>query len=502
VPAGTSIDNQANAIFDAGSSLNSVSNTVHVIAQPGTNTGSILTISKSASKTTANPGDQITYTLNLSNTSSGDPSPVSVTIDGTAASKIVLQDVIPNNTQFTAVTATGPATPVYHAVGAPALTYTSVPPSSLANVDAIAFVLDTFVTGTNASFSFQVAINSSAAGTVRNTGTVFYNTGADTFATSNEVDITVNGPPPSIAYYFDNNFNKTIQATSITSPLWVQVSAAGCNLDPATAETKLITLTSTLTGDTETFTATESGPNTGIFRILPAPPMRDASSNTVVSGDKIMEVLHNDQLVASMSGCGATNVTAKILIDPAGVVFDSHTNATIAGATVQLIDVTGGGNGGSANSPASVFQFDGTTAAPSSVITGADGRFQFPQVLPSTYKITVTPPANYKVPSTVAPAQLPAGRHIDASASYNGSFVISSSTSSVNFDVPADATSTTTFFIQKTVDRVTVEQGDFINYTVEVKNLLSTTVPQVQVVDTLPPGFAYQLKTARVNGAA
>jgi uncharacterized repeat protein (TIGR01451 family) len=203
-----------------------------------------------------------------------------------------------------------------------------------------------------------------------------------------------------------------------------------------------------------------------------------------------------------MSGCGATSVTATILIDPAGVVFDSRTNAAIAGATVQLIDVTGGGNGGRPNSPASVLQFDGTTPAPSSVITSANGRFQFPQVLPSTYKISVTPPATYKVPSTVPPAQLPAGRHIDPSASYNGSFVITSSTSTVNFDVPADAAATTTLFIQKNVDHATVEQGDFINYTVEIKNLLSTAMPQVQVVDTLPPGFAYQLKTARLNGVA
>src|ERR1043165_6627429 len=226
VPPGTSIDNQANAIFSAGTPLNSVSNVVHVIAQPAAGPGSVLTVNKSASKITASPSDQITFTLNLSNTGSGDAAPVSVTIDGTAASKIVLQDVIPNNTQFAAFTTTGTATPLYHTAGAPALTYTSVPPSSLANVDAIAFALDTFAAGANASFAFQVTIGGAATGTIRNTGTVFYNNGSDTSAVSNEVDITVNGPPPSIAYYFDNNFNKTIQVTAITSPLWIQVNAA------------------------------------------------------------------------------------------------------------------------------------------------------------------------------------------------------------------------------------------------------------------------------------
>jgi len=94
--------------------------------------------------------------------------------------------------------------------------------------------------------------------------------------------------------------------------------------------TKAVTLKSTLTGDTETFTATETGPNTGFFRILPAVPMRDAKANPVVSGNNIMEVLINDQITASMSGCGAASVTATILVDPAGVVFDSHSNALVA----------------------------------------------------------------------------------------------------------------------------------------------------------------------------
>jgi len=47
----------------------------------------------------------------------------------------------------------------------------------------------------------------------------------------------------------------------------------------------------------------------------------------------------------------SSSVTATILVDPAGVVFDSHSNALVAGAKVTLIDVTGNGNGGNPNSP-------------------------------------------------------------------------------------------------------------------------------------------------------
>jgi uncharacterized repeat protein (TIGR01451 family) len=502
VPAGTSIDNQASASFSPapGSNFTATSNVVHVITQNAAGPGAALSVNKSVSRATAAPGDQLTFTLNLSNTGIGDAAPVAVTIDGSAVNKIVLRDIIPNNTRFTAFTAVGASTSLYHIAGASLQTYVSAAPSDLSTVDTIAFALDTFVAGANASFSFQVTVNASASGIVKNTGTVFFNNGSDTSAISNEVDVTVSGPPPTIAYYFDNTFGKTIQVTPISSPLWIQVNAAACNQDPTVIESKPITLKSSLTGDTESFIATETGPNTGIFRILPAVPMRDASTNPVVSGNKIMEVLRNDQIVASLAGCGASTVTATVLIDPLGVVFDSHSNAPIAAATVTLIDVTGAGNGGHPNAPATVLQFDGTTPAPSSVSTSGNGQFQFPQVLPSTYRLQVVPPANYRFASTVPPAQLPAGRHIDASASYNGPFVVANTTA--NFDIPVDASSTTALFVQKTVDRALVEQGEFVNYTLEIKNLLSTVLPSVQVVDTLPPGFAYQLKSARLNGAA
>src|SRR5207302_1575414 len=52
-----------------------------------------------------------------------------------------------------------------------------------------------------------------------------------------------------------------------------------------------------------------------------------------------------------------------------------------------------------------------------------------------------------------------------------------------------------------TADRGTIEQGEFVNYTLEIKNLLSAVLPNVQVTDTLPPAFIYQLKSARLNGA-
>src|SRR5262252_5160645 len=237
VPAGTSIDNQATATFQgvAGPSTAN-SNVVHVITQAG---APAVTITKSASQATAIPGDQITYTLNVANIGGGDALPVAVSVDGTAATKIVVRDVIPNNSGLPAQGVVAPATFAYHIIGTPAQNYVTVAPGNLATVDAVAFLLDTLAAGSSSSFSFKVTIAANALGIVRNSATVFFNDGtADTSVLSNEVDITVNGPPPAISYYFDATFNKTIRATPMGAPLFVQVNAAACNLDPTVAETK------------------------------------------------------------------------------------------------------------------------------------------------------------------------------------------------------------------------------------------------------------------------
>ena len=54
-----------------------------------------------------------------------------------------------------------------------------------------------------------------------------------------------------------------------------------------------------------------------------------------------------------------------------------------------------------------------------------------------------------------------------------------------------DTSASTPLFIQKTASRASVELGDFVDYTIEIKNLLSVPQNNVQVNDTLPPGFMY-----------
>src|SRR5262249_54240760 len=55
-------------------------------------------------------------------------------------------------------------------------------------------------------------------------------------------------------------------------------------------------------------------------------------------------------------------------------------------------------------------------------------------------------------------------------------------------------------FIQKEASRTTAEVGDFIDYTVRVKNVSSNAIPTVRVLDHLPAAFAYQKGTTRFEG--
>src|SRR3954470_16714984 len=56
-------------------------------------------------------------------------------------------------------------------------------------------------------------------------------------------------------------------------------------------------------------------------------------------------------------------------------------------------------------------------------------------------------------------------------------------------------------FVEKTASRNTVEIGEFLDYTLRIKNVSSNTLAAVTVTDLLPAGFAYVRDSTRVNGA-
>ena len=454
-----------------------------------------LTLGKTASANAAKPGDVVGYTLSGRNIGGLVATGINVTIDGVAASRVVIRDAIPANTQLAeALTSNGPQ-PLYHLAGEADLQrYTAIAPANLANVDAIAFTLPSispFISinqGYNASF--KVRVNPSAAGTIVNRASVYYQGGIAATVASNEVRTTLEAQPPVIRYFTGGDFSRPAKVGRLGSPLFVEADAAVCNVSPTTVETVLIVITSGVTGDRETFTAIESGANTGKFRIAPSAPTSNSASSQ--PGDGTIQATRNDTIQATVDGCGAGISLTTILIDPLGVVFDTATNQPLEGALVRILNADG--------TPAKVFDVDGVTPFPNEKITGADGGYQFPALTPCPagpcYRLQIIAPPGYTL--HVPTGELIAGHVMDSQGSYGALFDVSIVTGAVRLDIPMDAKPKDGLLIEKTVKRNLVELGDFVDYQVNVKNGTQSNLQNVFVSDRLPAGFYYVKGTARI----
>ena len=498
IPTAVSVGNNARVLLSATTTLQGLvaSNTDTIqIANSAQ-----FQLSKTASNLTPLPGNTVNFALTASNTGNSPATGVPVVVNGVNQSLFLLRDVIPANTTFFSLVNVVGSTSLYHIAGNPTNSYISGPPADLRTVDAVAFGFASPINpGQSFTRNFSVQVNANASGPMQNTAQLLFNDGinpATTTVNSNSVQMNVPFLPPTIKYYSDNSYTSQITVATTGQSIFVQINAAQCNANPLVIETKQIIISSALTGDVETFIATETGINTGLFRILPSVPT--TANAPLVDG--IMSVKKNDRLTASLLGCGATQIDVVLLIDPFGVVFDSKTNATVEGATVTLIDITGAGNGGNPGGSARVFQADGVTPAPSTLVTLADGTYQFPAVNPSQYRLIITPPSGFAFPSTLAPGLLPPGRVIDLSGSYGGPFSVVLVTGSVNIDIPLDSNELTGLFIEKSVARKTVEIGEFLDYTIKIKNTSGQLLGLIKISDDLPAGFSYQPRTRRING--
>lgn len=350
--------------------------------------------------------------------------------------------------------------------------------------------------------SFVVLIGTDAAAAITNRASASFADaqGGTATVTSNTVRAA---QPDSITYYTSASFQTVARATRTNGELFVQIAAADCNANPDLAETISVAISSKMTGDSQTYTATESAADSGLFRISAwaMDGRQDADGDENDAGDGAVEVITNDVLTASINGCGSGPISTTILVDPIGVVYDSRTNEPIQGATVSLIDVSGAGNGGNPGGPAVVFDVDGVTRMPSTVVTDAGGMYHFPLVGPSLYRLKVIPTTNYGFPSKTAPGDLPASRATNLYGSYGGDFTVSAALGLVTIDVPLDPIPGL-LYLEKTASRAVVEVGDVLDYTIKVFNTAEDALTGVLVEDTLPAGFSYVPGSLRIDGAA
>lgn len=465
--------------------------------------GAAPVLTLAASVPSARQGGPIEWIASANNNGNAPAGAVPITIDGAAASLWVMRVPVPANTTFASAQAATPGGRLlYHVAGAAADTYVSGVPAG-ATVDAVAWAHPALGPGALVQGRFTVMVHGNAAGSIVAVAqSDWLDGGSRRLLVSNTVVLALPTSAPAIHFFATPQFAATAVQTAAGRPLYVQVDAAMCNTDSLRPDTVPVTVSSQLSGDSEVYTAVETGPNTGLFRILPDVPTANAALRVVATGNGVLEVLRNDLVSATITSCGGVSAraTTDLLIDPSGVVYDSRSNLPVAGATVELIDVTGAGNGGRPGQAATVFAADGSTPAPSTVVTAADGVFAFPLVAPSTYRLRVAPPGGFVFPSALPVGLQPAGRLIEAPASYGGDFRVR--LRPVRFDVPVDTGGDRGLVVEKRANKSVAEVGSFVDYTVRVANVLAVPLPNVEVQDSLPAGFAYVKGSARLAGAA
>ncbi|MCE1225101.1 MAG: hypothetical protein LWW87_01305 [Geobacteraceae bacterium] len=257
-------------------------------------------------------------------------------------------------------------------------------------------------------------------------------------------------------------------------------------------------------------------PTTGLVYGLAVPnETATAFTSGVVSVANPAGAVTTDGTLNSLTlNPGANIVQQSLPVDPSGVVYNSITRAPVAGATVA-ISGPGGFNpaihlvGGAANQ---------------SQTTDATGFYQFLLLggAPAgTYTLAVTPPASYMPgPSTIIPptagpfnpgagpgnvaiqgqATAPSGAQ---TTTYYLTFTLSGASAGVvNNHLPIDPILGGAIFVTKTTPKVNVPRGDLVPYTIQARNTLSASIPNIDLIDELPPGFKYRSGSARLNGVA
>lgn len=211
---------------------------------------------------------------------------------------------------------------------------------------------------------------------------------------------------------------------------------------------------------------------------------------------------------------GGNVVEQNLPIDPSGVVYNSITRALVSGATVSI------------NGPSG---FNAATHLVGGVvnqtqITDASGFYQFlllPAAPAGTYTLAVTPPASYMPgPSTIIPptagpfnpgpglgnvaiqAQATAPTGAQATTYYLTFTLSAASAGVVNNHIPIDPILGGAIFVTKTTPKVNVPRGDLVPYTIQARNTLAASIPNIDLTDELPPGFKYRSGSARLNGVA
>jgi uncharacterized repeat protein (TIGR01451 family) len=283
--------------------------------------------------------------------------------------------------------------------------------------------------------------------------------------------------------------------------MFVRVTDMGQNLDSTAIDTLEITITAD-NGDEIVLRLYESGPDTGeFFAYLPSTDADTAQfdNRITASGNTSLTATYIDTF-------DSTDVVVDTaILNPLNRVFSSVSGEEVDGAVITLIDAATG-------EEATVFGVDAFSTFPAQQVSGSgsddgagltyessEGEFHFPIVAPGTYIIQVEPPEGFNFATVFSEDELAdlsnQNGFVLTPGSFGQVFTVTES-GPLRFDIPLDPESN--LVVSKTADRGTADVGDYVNYTVTVRNQGQSSAP-VRLYDTLPVGFRYVEGTTRVE---
>ena len=295
-------------------------------------------------------------------------------------------------------------------------------------------------------------------------------------------------------------------------PVFLRLTDHDQNTDATTAETVVVTLNVSATGDTEVLRLTETGANTGVFSGYIQSYVSAINPAAATPANGQLGLQEGDNITASYTDPvdGSDTTASTALVDPFGIVFDSTSGQPVDGAQVTLID-------NATNLPATVLGDDGISTFPSTITSGgsatdssgmvynfAAGEYRFPFVAVGSYRLEVSAPVGYDAPSVVPTTviqTLPGAPYaIDEQGSRGQPFNVVLGPA-IQIDIPLDPGSTG-FFLVKEANKRVVAVGDFLQYRLELSNNSGVLASGTQIVDTLPVGLRYQSGSTSIDGNA
>ncbi len=225
----------------------------------------------------------------------------------------------------------------------------------------------------------------------------------------------------------------------------------------------------------------------------------------------------NSVITGLQLASGVTTVNQDLPLDPSGVVYDAVSRLPVAGAEITL---TFGGS-----------SVDGSclVGGVNPVSTGAAGFYQFLLLNPAPpgcpgdgiYTLQVSSPAGYlPAPSSLVPPEAgvytPTTGGIDAiqpqagpptggqATTYylNFDLTLGSSSDVINNHLPLDPVLGGAITLVKSTPLVNVSVGQLVPYTITATNTLAAPLANIDLIDTMPPGFSYRKGSASIDGVA